>query len=212
MLEEEAVWWPQEAVCQGTNLGNSHAWSAVVAPWQPQFGLGLFLGTGRVLATIEKAEKQETKPSPKKSHVGAGMEPVLGREQPWDQPSSGQLMGPLATVCGLWVGPMAVPGAQGHWHVLGGTRAVLGCRQGAGGLWSTGGCLVPCDCSGAGGCTDGGLWHSVAPPTPRSVLPAGDGVVCLGQSPVGDGVCLGLLLPHSAPPALGRAPGLRTGA
>lgn len=60
--------------------------------------------------------------------------------------------------------------------------------------------------SGAQGCTDGGLWHGVAPPTPRSVLPAGHGVECLGQSPSGDRACLGLLFPHSGPPSPGQGP------
>lgn len=89
VLEEEAVWQHRGAVCQGTSLGNSHPWSSAVAPWQPQFELGLFLGTGSVLAATEKAEKQGTKPSPKKAHVVRDTEPVLGWEQPQDQPSSG---------------------------------------------------------------------------------------------------------------------------
>lgn len=84
----------------GTAIPGAQRWppGSLSLSWACSWALG-------VLATTEKAGKQGTKPSPKKAHVVAGMEPVLGREQPQDQPSSGQLMDPLATLCGLWVGP-----------------------------------------------------------------------------------------------------------
>lgn len=63
-----------------------------VLSWACSWALGVFW------QPLKRQKKQGTKPSSKKVHVVAGTEPVLGREQPQEQPSSRQLMDPLATL------------------------------------------------------------------------------------------------------------------
>lgn len=167
VLEEEAVWQHR-----GTDLWSSRPWSAAVAPWQPQFELGLFLGTGSVLATTEKAEKQGKQTFSKESPCG-------GRHGARAWP--GTAPGPTQQ--------RAADGALGHrmWALGGahgcarcpGALARAGSSQSCAGLQARGwGSLEHRGCPQTALM---GVWHSAAPPTPRSVLPAGHGVVCLEE-------------------------------